>query len=82
MLSSRVRGILVRLDPRDVRIEAFRSPEEKVNENSRGIRVTHLPTGIKVVKTEKKFLRENEKDALEELEKLVKYNSIKFIEEV
>ena len=49
----------------DLMIEVFRA-EESILEGSRGVRITHKPTGLSVTKTEK-TLRENETEALNEL---------------
>lgn len=55
----------------DLEFDFFRVDGQGVNENSRGVRITHRPTGIIVTRTEKIY-PENLEDALKQMETLLK----------
>lgn len=54
----------------NILIEVFRAKDQNLNENSRGVRITHKPSNLSVTKTEG-VLQQNKKEALEELAELV-----------
>ncbi len=60
------------MEAKDLKIETFR-PEDagSLNNSSRGVRITHKPTGASVTSTKCPTLQENKKVALKALEEFV-----------
>ena len=40
------------IEIKDIRIDIFRAPDQDLHHTSRGIRMTHKPTGCQVTKTD------------------------------
>lgn len=69
--------IFEEINPEDLLIEVFRAPNQGVNENSRGVRITHKPSGLHVVKMDGHTLYENKKEVLKELEEKIYEGRVK-----
>lgn len=52
--------------PENISIDVFRAEDQGVNENSRGVRVTHLPTKLSIVRTNG-VLMQNKTEAIKAL---------------
>jgi protein subunit release factor A len=55
------------VDPKDLKIEAFKSPTGMINRIDTGIRITHIPTGIVITCHEERSQLMNRLRAVEEL---------------
>lgn len=63
---------MIELKPGDLKIETFRPPNTPITSGAVGVRITHIPTGIKVTVDEHRSYHQNRDIALRDLTLLLR----------